>query len=108
MKLLKIASADCPVCESLAEIDLAVAKENNLEFESIDLDLFAQTQGSVRDYVVSYHVNAQDGMIDIPIYVIVDGDSAKASATIKDESDLNNLLAAWALYNKSKSAEPTE
>jgi Zn ribbon nucleic-acid-binding protein len=108
MKLLKIASADCPVCESLAEIDLVVAKENNLEFECIDLDLFAQTQGSVRDYVVSYHVNAEDGMIDIPIYVIVDGDSAKASSIIKDEADLTNLLAAWALYNKSKSAEPME
>jgi Zn ribbon nucleic-acid-binding protein len=108
MKLLKIASADCPVCESLAEIDLVVAKENNLEFECIDLDLFAQTQGSVRDYVVSYHVNAEDGMIDIPIYVIVDGDSAKASSIIKDEADLTNLLAAWALYNKSKSVEPTE
>jgi len=108
MKLLKIASADCPVCESLAEIDLVVAKENNLEFECIDLDVFAQTQGSVRDYVVSYHVNAEDGMIDIPIYVIVDGDSAKASSIIKDEADLTNLLAAWALYNKSKSAEPTE
>ena len=103
MKLLKIAAADCPVCASLAEIDVAVAKESNLDFECIDLDVFAQTQGSVRDYVVNYHVVPNDGLIDVPIYVICDGDLAKASSVVKDETDLHNLLYSWELYLKSSS-----
>ena len=58
--------------------------------------------------MVSYHVNPNDGMIDIPIYVICDGDRAKASGLIKDEDELKNLLDAWDLYNKSVSKELTE
>ena len=107
MKLLKISSSDCPVCASLAEIDVIIAREHGLDFECMDLEDFAATTGNVRDYVVSYHVNPNDGMIDIPIYVIADGDMAKASALIKDEDELNNLLYAWDLYNKSMSSAST-
>ena len=102
MKLLKIASAGCPVCDALAEIDVVTASEYGLEFECQDLDVFAATSGSLRDYVVSYHVNPKDGMIDVPIYVICEGDYAKASGLIKDEDELRNLLNAWDLYNKSQ------
>ena len=108
MKLLKISDVDCPVCAALAEIDVAIAKEHGLEFECQALETFAQTSGNVRDYVVGYHVSPNDGMIDLPIYVICDGDMAKASAVVKDEAELNNLLAAWDLYNKSQSNEQTE
>jgi len=103
MKLLKIAAAGCPVCDALSEIDVAVAKDHGLEFEAIDLEVFAASQGNVRDYVVMYHVNPEDGMIDVPIYVIVDGDMAKASSLVKEESELQNLLFAWEHYNKSTS-----
>ena len=102
MKLLKIATDDCPVCASLAEIDVAIAKEHGLDFECVDLEVFARTEGSVRDYVVNYHVVPNNGSIDIPVYVICDGDAAQASSVIRDEADLNNLLSAWDLYNKSK------
>ena len=102
MKLLKIAAADCPVCDALSEIDISLSKEFGLDFECQELEQFAATTGSVRDYVVGYHVNQEDGTIDLPVYVICDGDNAKASGLIKDEDDLTNLLTAWDLYNKSK------
>ena len=107
MKLLKIAASDCPVCAALAEIDVTIATENDLEFECLDLEDFAQTTGNIRDYVVGYHVEPSDGMIDLPIYVIHDGKNAKASGVIKDEAELNNLLFAWDLYNKSVSSAST-
>ncbi len=102
MKLLKIAANDCPVCASLAEIDVAIANEYGLSFECIDLEVFAQTEGNIRDYVVNYHVVPNNGSIDIPVYVICDGDAAQASSVVKDEAELNNLLSAWDLYNKSR------
>lgn len=105
MKLLKISDTDCPVCAALAEVDVAIATDNGLEFECVDLDVFAKTQGEIRDYVISYHVSQDDGMIDLPIYLICDDKYAKASSVIKDEEDLHNLLYSWALYNKSKSSD---
>jgi len=105
MKLLKISAAGCPVCDALAEIDVAVAEDAGLEFECVELDTFAASTGSVRDYVVSYHVVPNDGMIDVPIYVICDGDMAKASSVVKEEEELRNLIFAWELYNKSTSSE---
>ena len=104
VKLLKISDADCPVCAALAEIDVALATEYNLEFECVDLEVFAKTQGEIRDYVVNYHVSQSDGMLDLPIYLICDDRYAKASSVIKDEDELHNLLMSWALYNKSKSS----
>ena len=102
VKLLKISDADCPVCAALAEVDVALASEYNLEFECVDLEVFAKTQGEIRDYVVNYHVVPNNGSIDIPVYVICDEDAAQASSVIRDEAELNNLLSAWDLYNKSK------
>jgi len=104
MKLLKIAAAGCPVCDALSEVDVAIANEHGLDFECIDLEVFAATQGSVRDYVVSYYVSPKDGMVDVPIYIIVDGDMAKASSLVKEESELQNLLFAWEQYNRSVSS----
>jgi len=101
MKLLKIAAAGCPVCDALSEIDVAIAKEYGLEFECIDLEVFAATPGNVRDYVISYHVNPKDGMVDVPIYIIVDGDMAKGSSLVKEEFELQNLLSSWEQFNKS-------
>ena len=105
MKLLKIAAADCPVCESFAEIDSVVAKENGMDLEVVDYEVLAfqtPTEDYVRGYVVNYHV-AEDGTIPVPIYLIIDGaGDIKGSSAVKEEGDLHNLLTAWDLYNKSK------
>lgn len=105
MKLLKIAAAGCPVCDSLAEIDVNVAAGFGLEFECFELGDFAATSGSLRDYVIHYHVNPEDGSIDVPIYVIHDNGAAKGSRLVKDESDLLDLLTSWDRYNQSQSSD---
>jgi len=105
VKLLKIYADDCPVCKSLDKTDLVIAQEANLELIKQDyLDLAAST-GPVRDYVVHYHILPNEGIIDIPIYVIVRDDVPVASAVVKSIEDLQNLLDSWARFLKSMSSD---
>lgn len=106
-KLVKISSNDCDICAALAEVDGAIAKESNMELQVIPLEVLAQMDegNNIRDYVVSYYVNSTDGMIDVPIYLVVQDDNIKASSVVAEEAELHNLLFAWERYLQSLSNE---
>ena len=106
-KLLKVEAHDCPICQSLSEIDGEVAEKANLTLEVISLEDLADLPvgDSVRDYVVYFHVNPADGMIDVPVYLVVNENGPQASGVIKDQEELENLIEAWEAYKSRLSAE---
>ena len=108
IKLVKISAYDCDICNALAEVDDAIAKENNMEIQVIPLEVLSQMDegNNIRDYVVSYYVNADDGAIDVPIYLIVQDNDIKASSVVGEEAELHNLLYAWERYLQLSSNEP--
>ena len=111
MKLLKVAAADCPVCESFIEIDQVLADENNMELEVVDYEVLAfhtPQDDPIRHYVANYCLEG-DGTIKVPVYLIIGDDGfIKASSNVSEEEQLRNLLNAWDLFNKSQSKERTE
>jgi len=105
-KLLKVLASDCPVCASLSPKDEELAKQYGHKYIEQDYLDLAQSTSLVRDYVVHYHVLPNDGIIDIPIYVITDReDRVMASAVVKTTEDLEQLLQSWERYLKSVSSE---
>ena len=96
MKLTKIHSNDCEVCVSIGSQAKALADDNNFEYEEVQLEHFASDISPLRDYVIDYYVTPNDGMIDLPIYLIsTDRGEIQASGIVKDLSEVSNLIFSW-------------
>tara|TARA_R110001592_G_scaffold350083_1_gene645836 strand:- start:180 stop:509 length:330 start_codon:yes stop_codon:yes gene_type:complete len=109
MKLTKIHSNDCEVCVSIGSQAKALADDNNFEYEEIQLEHFASDISPLRDYVIDYYVTPNDGMIDLPIYLIsTDQGEIQGSSLIQDLEQVSNLIyswKSWASLVKPSSAE---
>ncbi len=104
--LIKISDDDCPICFELAKKDGSIAREKKMEFEVIRLQHLAPQNGTgspIYEYVKSVYV-ADDGMVDLPVYLVVDGPLIKASGVIKNAEELTNLIESWELYKSAQSS----
>ena len=70
IKLIKIYASDCKVCETLGDRAKPLAEEAGFEYQEVELSDLAQKQSPIRDYVSHYYVD-KEGMVDIPIYLLV-------------------------------------
>ena len=102
MKLTKIHSDDCEVCVSLGDSASAVAEQNGFLYDKVDLSDLAQDHSSLRDYVVGVYVTPNDGMIDLPIYVLTtDKDEIQGSSVVTTLEEVENLIFAWKTWANS-------
>ena len=96
MKLTKIHSDDCDVCMSIGSQAKPLAVENGFEYEEIQLEHFASSISPLRDYVIDYYVTPNNGMIDLPIYLIsTDKGEIQASSIVQDLKEVSNLIFSW-------------
>lgn len=106
--LIKIYDTTCDVCRALEGYDTSIAEEAGLDFQAFTLEQLAATPTPLRDYVISMYVAPNDGMVDIPIYVIDNSGDLQASGVIQTVEDLQNLITAWRQwesFQKQPSAE---
>jgi hypothetical protein len=104
--LIKIYDETCDVCKALEGSDSDLAKESGMGFEQTTLDELGGSLGALKDYVISYHVSATDGMIDIPVYIIMSEEGyIQASGVVKDLEELENLITAYQQWAASQSAK---
>ena len=68
-----------------------------MELVEHDLEVLAEQPGTMRDYVVHYHVD-DEGMIQLPTYIITVDHRIQASCTAKDADDLRGLIAAYTKF----------
>ena len=100
MELLKIYDKTCEVCSLLSGIDEQMADDNGMFFRQMTIEEVASEQSPLRDYVVNVYVNPNEGMLDVPVYLVLtqQGD-VQASGVVKSAEELKNLLEAhqkWA------------
>ena len=104
MNLIKIYDKTCETCQMLSGIDEQVAEDNSLFFRQRTLEEVAKNPSPERDYVIQHHVNPEDGMVDIPIYMLITNQgTVKASGVIKTIEELKNLISSyqtWESYQK--------
>ena len=108
-KLLKIYDETCDVCKEMSAVDKQIADEKKMTFVTHTLDEVAAMSGrsKLRGYVTHYHVD-DDGMIDIPVYLILDeDDNIKGSSIVKSAQELENLILSWEQY-KSRMSSASE
>lgn len=104
--LVKIYDETCDVCKELEGSDSDLAKKVNMEFGQLTLEELAASSSSAKDYVISYYVNPNDGMVDVPIYLILsDEGHIQASGVVKDLEELQNLISAYQQWAASQSAK---
>ena len=112
MELIKIYDKTCEVCSMLAGIDEEIADDNGMFFRQLTLEECAKNPSRIRDYVVNVYVNPNEGMIDIPIYLIaVEQGKIQASGVIKTAQELKNLIAShqkWVTSQNASSAPSME
>jgi len=102
MQLVKIYDSTCDVCALLRGIDEQVAEENNLFFRKITISECAINPSHIRDYVVAHYLS-DDGMIDIPLYLILNNQgSIESSGVVKSIEELQNLINAWKKWESSQ------
>ena len=102
MKLTKIYSDDCHVCASLGTKAIPLAKAQGWEYEAVALEELANTPGSLRDYVISYHVSGVDGMIDLPVYLITTPEGLiQGSSVVENLDEVQNLIDSWKQWEAS-------
>ena len=110
-KLLKIYDETCEVCKEMSAVDKKIADENQMEFVTFSLEEIAAMSGrsNIRGYVTHYHVD-EEGMIDIPVYLILDeDDNIKGSSVAQSAGELENLILSWEQYkSRMSSASGTE
>ncbi len=96
MKLTKIHSNDCEVCVALGSQAKLLADDNHFEYEEIPLEFFASNVSPLRDYVIDYYVTPNDGMIDLPIYLIsTDQGEIQGSSVVSNLEEVSNLIYSW-------------
>ena len=103
MNLIKIYDKTCEICSMLAGIDEEIADDYGMFFRQFTVEELAKSTSHVRDYVVPVYVAPNDGMIDLPIYLIetTQGD-IQASGVIKNSEELVNLIEAHQKWELSK------
>ena len=103
MKLTKIHSDDCEVCMNLGDSASALAEQNGFQYDKVDLGYLAQNQSQLRDYVVGVYVAPNDGMVDLPIYVISTEDgNIQGSSIVSTLEEVENLIFAWKSWANSQ------
>lgn len=105
-KLLKIYAEDCPICQELEKSDRKLASVHNMEFVQMSLNEVAELPENdiLRGYVIHYHVDGE-GMVDIPLYLILDENfNIKSSGSIKEPEQITNLINSWELYKSQMSS----
>lgn len=105
--LVKVFDETCHVCQELAGKDQELAQARGFEFNSVELaDLATMPEDDpFRSYVVSYHVSPENGMVDLPIYVIVNDGAIQASSVVKTLEEITNVVDSWEVWLKSQSSE---
>ena len=106
--LVKIFADDCPVCFELSKVDSDIAKQSKMEFEVIRLQHLKPLNGDGPSNLYSYVKGVcvdDDGMINIPVYLIMDGPLIKASGVCKEAEEITNLIGAWECYKNAQSSE---
>ena len=105
--LIKIHDVTCEICKQLAGGDIEIAYEFGLEFKEIELgDLSAYPEGDpFKDYIVNMYVTPNDGMIDVPIYVIINDGAIQASGIVKSLQEITNLVQSWETWLKLQSSD---
>lgn len=95
MRLTKIFSDDCDICRALGSSAQSVAEDNGFEYDEVELGTLARNPSNLKNYVVGYHVD-EDGMIDLPIYVITTArGEIQGSSVVKELKEVANLVDAW-------------
>ena len=102
IKLIKVSAHDCVICAQLAYHDVSIAEDEQMPLEVVELGDLAQEEGTpIYDYVVNYHLEG-DGSIVVPVYLIMDEDKVQASGTIKEHTELKNLIDAWKTWKNAQ------
>ena len=79
----------------LSGIDEEIAEDNGLFFRQFSLGELASNPSHIRDYVVHVYVNPNDGLIDIPVYLIETSQGEiQASGVIRTTEELSNLISS--------------
>ena len=108
MQLVKIYDKTCDVCRMLAGIDEEIADDQGFFFRQHTLHELAATESALRDYVVNVYVSGVDGMIDIPIYLLItDREEIQASGVVQNVEELNNLITSWRQWESSQKQPST-
>jgi hypothetical protein len=103
MNLIKIFDTTCDICSMLAGIDETIAADNGLFFRKIELKELAAKPSHIKDYIIPMYVEPNDGMVDIPIYIIeTPNKEIQASGVIKSAEELNNLIDAFRKWESSR------
>ena len=99
--LVKIGDDDCPVCQQLAEHDKQFSEARGLPLVTMTPGECAQSPGALRTHVVKTFVD-ENGLIDVPIYLVMDGGEVTASALCENLPDLTAFLEKWEASVKSE------
>ena len=106
MNLIKVYDKTCDVCQMLAGIDEQIAEDNDLFFRQATLEEVAKNPSSHRDYIIANYVNPEDGMVDIPIYLVTSTQGeVLASGIVKTVEELTNLIEALRTWESSANAK---
>ena len=102
MNLIKVYDKTCDVCQMLAGIDEQIAEDSDLFFRQSTLAEVAKNPSSHRDYIIQHYVDPEDGMVDIPLYLITSSQGeVQASGVVKTVEELKNLIEAWQKWDSS-------
>lgn len=105
MELLKIYDPTCTICSMLAGIDEEIAEEEAFFFRKITLEDVAKNPSSARDVVKDRYVG-DDGLVDIPIYMISsDQGEVLADGVVQTVEELKNLISAYRQWESFKNAK---
>ena len=106
MELFKVHDKSCDICSMLAGIDEEIAQSEGFFFRQQTLEELALNPSHIRDYVKSVHVDAEDGMVDIPIYMLITPQGQiQAEGVVKSVEELVNLINAWKTWASSANAK---
>ena len=79
----------------MATSNLKLFKENPSHF----------LEKTIKDYVVNMYAIPNDGMIDVPIYVIINDGAIQASGIVKSLQEITNLVQSWETWLKLQSSD---
>ena len=95
MELIKIYDPTCDICLMLDGLDADIAEEEGFFFRKIDLETLAKNPSPAREYVKKHYVGS-DGMVDIPIYMIMSQQgSVLVDGKVKTIEELKNLIGVY-------------
>lgn len=106
MELYKIYDTSCDICMMLAGIDQQIAEGEGWFFRQITLEDLAAKASNIRDYIKSVHVDPSDGLVDLPIYLILTPQGQiQADGAVKSVEELTHLINAWKTWDSSVNAK---